>query len=248
MNKQRTKKLLAVWGSPGAGKTTLSAKLAWHYGKEGRRTALVFCDWNTPMLPCVQEEASFLKQHSLGSVFAAKRIVPALVEANACQIKGTDCLRLYGLLKGEYETLYPPVLERQAEEFLEALKEQYEVTVLDLTSEVHHHLLTKTALKRADEVVRLLSCELKSLSFYKSQLAYLEESQIGARYFYRVISDVRDQALANEMYQKAAFHLAHTEEIVKQWRAGDLLRELEEKQSREYLEGLRALAEELVSE
>ena len=50
------------------------------------------------------------------------------------------------------------------------------------------------------------------------------------------------------MYQKAAFHLAHTEEIVKQWRAGDLLRELEEKQSREYLEGLRALAEELVSE
>lgn len=96
--------------------------------------------------------------------------------------------------------------------------------------------------------MRLLSCELKSLSFYKSQLAYLEESQIGERYFYRVISDVRDKALANEMYQKAAFHLAYTEEIVKQWRAGDLLRELEEKQSREYLEGLRALAEELVSE
>ena len=93
MKKQRTKKLLAVWGSPGAGKTTLSAKLAWHYGQEGRRTALVFCDWNTPMLPCVQEEASFLKQYSLGSVFAAKRIVPTLVEANRSEERrvGKEC-------------------------------------------------------------------------------------------------------------------------------------------------------------
>ena len=118
MKRARKQKLLAIWGSPGSGKTTLAAKLAWQYGREGLRTALVFCDWSTPMLPCVREEGELLEQHSLGSIFAARRIVPALVEANASQIKGAEQLRLYGLLKGEYETLYPPVSERQAEEFL----------------------------------------------------------------------------------------------------------------------------------
>ncbi len=248
MKRARKQKLLAIWGSPGSGKTTLAAKLAWQYGREGLRTALVFCDWSTPMLPCVREEGELLEQHSLGSIFAARRIVPALVEANASQIKGAEQLRLYGLLKGEYETLYPPVSERQAEEFLEVLKEQYDVAVLDLTSEVHGQVLTKIGLRKADEVVRLLGCELKSLSFYKSQLAYLHEEAIEDRYFYRVISDVKDKVLAKEMYQKAAFQLQHTEELAKQWERGELFGELEEKQSRGYLEGLRALAEELVSE
>lgn len=248
MKRSRSQKLLAVWGSPGSGKTTLAAKLAWHYEKEGFRTALVFCDWSTPMLPCMREEGELSEQHSLGSIFAARRIVPALVEANACQVKGAEQLGLYGLLKGEYETLYPPVSKRQAEEFLGVLKEQYDVAVLDLTSEVHEQVLTETGLRKADEVVRLLGCELKSLSFYKSQLAYLHEETIEDRYFYRVISDVKDQMLAKAMYQKAAFQLQHTEELVKQWERGDLFGELEEKQSRGYLEGLRALAEELISE
>lgn len=45
---------------------------------------------------------------------------------------------------------------------------------------------------------------------------------------------------------KAAFELAHSEEIEKQWQRGDLLRPLEEKQSRAYEDGLRALAGDLI--
>lgn len=243
---ERERKTIAIWGSPGVGKTTTAIKLAWHYQAEGLRTALVFTDGLTPMLPCVAEAEAFTAQHSLGSIFAAKRILPALVEANGCRLKGLERLCLYGFQKGESEEAYPPVSERQAEELLEALKVQFDVAVLDLTSEIARHPLTSCALREADETVRLLGCSLKSLSFYKSQQTVLERAGIDPRYFYRVLSDVKDEALARSLYGKTTFKLAHSEELEKQWKRGDLLRPLEEKQSRAYEDGLRALAGDLI--
>lgn len=243
---ERERKTIAIWGSPGVGKTTTAIKLAWHYQAEGLRTALVFADGLAPMLPCVAEAGEFTEQHSLGSIFAAKRILPALAEANGCHLKGLERLCLYGFQKGEAEEAYPPVSERQAQELLDALKVQFDVAVLDLTSEIAHHPLTSCALRWADETVRLLGCSLKSLSFYKSQQTVLERRGIDSCYFYRVLSDVKDEALARSLYGKAAFELAHSEEIEKQWQRGDLLRPLEEKQSRAYEDGLRALAGDLI--
>ena len=156
-------------------------------------------------------------------------------------------LCLYAFQKGESEEGYPPVSERQAEELLEALKVQFDVAVLDLTSEIARRPLTSCALRWADETVRLLGCSLKSLSFYKSQQAILDRAGIDPRRFYRVLSDVRDEALARSLYGKTTFELAHSEEIEKQWKRGDLLRPLEEKQSRAYVDGLRVLASELFS-
>lgn len=244
---ERERKTIAIWGSPGVGKTTTAIKLAWYYQAEGLRTALVFTDGLAPMLPCVAEAGEFTEQHSLGSIFAAKRILPALVEANGCRLKGLERLCLYGFQKGESEEGYPPVSERQAEELLEALKVQFDVAVLDLTSEIARRPLTSCALRWADETVRLLGCSLKSLSFYKSQQAILDRAGIDPRRFYRVLSDVRDEALARSLYGKTTFELAHSEEIEKQWKRGDLLRPLEEKQSRAYVDGLRVLASELFS-
>ncbi len=246
-SRERERKTIAIWGSPGVGKTTTAIKLAWHYQEMGLRTALVFADGLAPMLPCVAEAGEFIEQHSLGSIFAAKRILPSLVEANGCRLKGLEGLCLYGFQKGESAEGYPPVSERQAEELLEAFQVQFDVTVLDLTSEITRHPLTTCALRKADETVRLLGCSLKSLSFYKSQQVVLERAGIDPRHFYRVLSDVKDEALARSLYRKTTFQLAHSEEIEKQWKRGDLLRPLEEKQSRAYVDALMVLASELFS-
>lgn len=45
--------MLAVWGSPGSGKTTVAVKLAEHLARQKRDVALLLCDMNTPMLPCI---------------------------------------------------------------------------------------------------------------------------------------------------------------------------------------------------
>ena len=45
--------ILAVWGSPGSGKTTVAVKLAAKLAAQRRDVALLLCDMNTPMLPCI---------------------------------------------------------------------------------------------------------------------------------------------------------------------------------------------------
>lgn len=45
--------ILAVWGSPGCGKTTTAVKLAAYLATQKRDVALLLCDMNTPMLPCI---------------------------------------------------------------------------------------------------------------------------------------------------------------------------------------------------
>lgn len=245
--KQTEKRMLAIWGSPGAGKSTTAVKLAWHYSRKEKQVALVFCDDQTPMLPCITREEELLRRCSLGSIFAARRVIPDLVEAKQCRVKGAEFLHLYGFLKGEHAGMYPPLGMRQASELLACLYNRYDCVILDCSSDITHNLLSRMALEEADEVVRLLGCSLKSLSYYASQNSVLREMGIEERYFYRVVSNVKEEALAAKMYQKTAFELPYSEELNAQAQAGDLLREMEYKQSRTYLEHLTMLAGELES-
>ena len=55
-NKQ--KQMLAVWGSPGAGKTVTAVKLAAELAKRKKNVVLVFTDLTAPPLPAVAAEGS----------------------------------------------------------------------------------------------------------------------------------------------------------------------------------------------
>jgi Mrp family chromosome partitioning ATPase len=45
--------ILAVWGSPGSGKTVTAVKLAKALADKKRNVALLLCDMTAPMLPCI---------------------------------------------------------------------------------------------------------------------------------------------------------------------------------------------------
>ena len=45
--------VLAVWGSPGSGKTTVAVKLAKYLADRKRNVSLLLCDMTAPMLPCI---------------------------------------------------------------------------------------------------------------------------------------------------------------------------------------------------
>lgn len=68
--------MLAVWGSPGSGKTTTAVKLAARLAMQKKDVALLLCDMNTPMLPCICPPGDLEEEHSLGSVLAATHTKP----------------------------------------------------------------------------------------------------------------------------------------------------------------------------
>ena len=66
--------VLAVWGSPGSGKTTVAVKLAKYLADRKRNVSLLLCDMTAPMLPCICPPGELESEHSLGSILAATHV------------------------------------------------------------------------------------------------------------------------------------------------------------------------------
>lgn len=74
--------VLAVWGSPGSGKTTVAVRLAKYLADRRRNVVLLLCDMTAPMLPCICPASELECERSLGSVLAAAHVSEVLVKNN----------------------------------------------------------------------------------------------------------------------------------------------------------------------
>ena len=142
--------ILAVWGSPGCGKTVTAVKIAKHLAAQKKNTVLLLCDMTAPMMPCICPPSELEVDKSLGSIFA-------------------------GLRKKENEYTYAPCTKQQAEELIRRLREIVPYVVIDCSSYIANDILSAVALMEADSVLQLASCDLKSVGYLSSQLPLLGE-------------------------------------------------------------------------
>jgi flagellar biosynthesis GTPase FlhF len=65
--------MLAVWGSPGSGKTITAVKLAKALADKKKNVALLLCDMTAPMLPCIcppsELECEVPRRHPRGAAY-----------------------------------------------------------------------------------------------------------------------------------------------------------------------------------
>lgn len=108
--------MLAVWGSPGCGKTTVASKLAMRLAMQKQDVALLLCDMNTPMLPCICPPGELEEEHSLGSILAAAHVTENLVRHHCITHKKLRHLTILGMRKGENEYTYPQYEREQRSE------------------------------------------------------------------------------------------------------------------------------------
>ncbi len=240
--------VLAVWGSPGSGKTTVAVKLAKYLADKRKNVVLLLCDMTAPMLPCICPPSDLEYEKSLGSILAAAHVNEALIKHNMITHKKLSYLTILGMLKGENEYTYPPYSENQARELIENLREIAPFIIIDCGSYIANDILSALALMEADSVLRLANCDLKSISYLSSQLPLLRDSKWDADKQYKIGSNLKPQQGLDHISQalgSVAFKLPYSEELEGQYLAGDLFKDLSMKDSRPFRKEIEKIAKEV---
>lgn len=95
------------------------------------------------------------------------------------------------MLKGENAFTYPKYTIIQAKEFIAELRNMVDFVIVDCSSHLSDDILSTAALMESDVVLRLINCDLKSISYLSSQLPLLADSKFKAEKQIKVANDVK---------------------------------------------------------
>lgn len=240
--------VLAVWGSPASGKTTVSVKLADYLARKKKNVLLIFADMTTPPLPCICASGDLEGERSLGSILAATHVTENLIRKNCMFYRKNDYLSMAGMLKGENVFTYPPYDQTQAAELIEQAREVAPFVIIDCTSTIASDILSAVALMEADTVLRLVNCDLKSISYLSSQLPLLRDNKWDADKQLKAASNVKQQEASSHIEQvlgSVLFQIPHSREVETQYLEGELLAELGLKESRAFRKEIEKISREV---
>ena len=240
--------ILAVWGSPGCGKTTVSVKIAKHLAEKKKNVILVLSDMTLPMMPCICPMDELENIWSLGNVLAAPHVTKGLIEENCIVHKKIKYLAMLGMLRGENEYSYAPYEAEQALEFLTGLRELSSYIIIDCSSYISNDILSAVSLMEADAVLQIVNCDLKSISYLASQLPLLQEPKWRIERHLKTINNIKGQEAINHMEQvlgKVSFQIPSASEVTEQGMAGNVLIGLEGKKSRGFKNEIDKIVKEV---
>ncbi len=246
---ERSNRILAVWGSPSCGKTTIAAKVADYLSGKGYDTALLLCDTDAPPLPLLIPPSEMETEKSLGSILAAVRISETLILQNSITVKKNPHISIVGMLKGENAYSYPKYTQAQAKELLERLREIVDFVIVDCSSHLSDDILSTIALIESDCVLRLINCDLKSISYLSSQLPLLADGKFRIDKQVKVANNVKAIHSGENIAQilgGVAFTIPHSDLVEQQYLNGEMLKPTPVKrETKEFRNRIEEIAEEV---
>ena len=120
--------------------------------------------------------------------------------------------------------------------------------IIDCGSTIASDVLSAVALMEADTVLRLVNCDLKSISYLSSQLPLLRDNKWDADKQLKVASNVKQQEASSHMEQvlgSVSFQIPHSREVETQYLEGDMLAELGLKESRAFRKEIEKISKEV---
>ena len=241
-------KIIAIWGSPNSGKTSFAVKLALSIYKNYNATVLVLHTDNViPTLPVLFPDYKSDDLYSIGTALSKTDITQTELLKNIVSIKGKSNLGFLGFKDGENKYTYPRFDEIKAILLLTLMRGVSDYVVIDCTSDPDN-ILTKAALSQADVVIRLANSDLKSMSFYSSQLSLYEDP------IYRLSEHIQGLLMkdcdlflpveeAKVHFKDVRFVLPYCREVKQQMLNGKLLDGISNKK---YNKIIQAIAEKVV--
>ena len=247
--KHSDNRVLAVWGSPSCGKTTIAAKIAGYIADKGFDVALLLCDTDAPPLPLLVPPSDIETEKSLGSILAAARITENLVMQNAITFKKNKHIVAFGLMKGENSFSYPKYTQVQAKDLIYTLRDIADFVVIDCSCHLSDDILSTVSLIEADCVLRLINCDLKSISYLSSQLPLLADGRFKSDKQLKAANNVKSSHSRENIEQiigGVTFTVPHSDLVERQYLEGELLKDTPVKrESKEFRVMIEQIAEEV---
>lgn len=244
---QKDNQMIAIWGSPGSGKSTLSIKIAKKLAMKKKNVMIVCDDVFCPTVPVVLPTLKEIDR-SLGKVFSSPVIDHNIILDNSITVKNNNYIALLGYQKGENVMTYPEYVRERIIDFLILLRHLVDYIIIDCSSMVTENILTAIALEFADKVIRLSTADFKGLSYFQSTLPLLMDRRFKIEEHLKIVSNIKDfQAgdAVGEALRGSKILLPHTIEIEKQYTEGRLFESLIDKNSEEYKEELEKIIQEV---
>lgn len=163
-------RMIAVWGSPHSGKTVFSTKFAECLYRESHGTViLLYTDILTPSLSVLFPNAKNSDLYSVGTVLAKTDIYANDAVSNLVTVKGRMNLGYMGYRNGENKFSFPEYNAAKAENLLAALCELADYVIVDCMSNPENSILSVTAMKQADTMLKICTPDIACMSFEQSQ-------------------------------------------------------------------------------
>ncbi len=171
-------KIISMWGNNGSGTTTLAVKLGIAIYTTYQSTVIIVHTGNeTPILPVI---FPFMKKEDMGSIgvpLSKTEVEQGDIINNLVTVKEMQNFGFLGYKAGENKFTYPKFGRAKAEDLFNELKRLADYVIVDCSSNLENDILAQTAIEKSDQILRISSPDLKSVSFYLSQLPVYADSK-----------------------------------------------------------------------
>ncbi|OZQ77419.1 MinD/ParA family ATP-binding protein [Paenibacillus odorifer] len=242
------KTLIAVWGSPSSGKTVTAVKLAQAFANRKQNVLLLCSDALCPSAATIAPKGS-ANHASLGELLSLPALSQDDILHYALPLDVSPHIALLGYKKGDSSFSYATYSRERAVDLLTLARHLADVVIVDCSSYLSADLLSVIALELADHLVRIHSCDLKSLMFFASYMPLLTDHRFRRSNVVSVLSKVKPEQDSNEYTQIFGgidITLPYLLQIEQQVAAAQLLEDCSGKEAVAYLQGIHSLIDHLL--
>jgi MinD-like ATPase involved in chromosome partitioning or flagellar assembly len=198
-------KIIALWGSPGSGKSTLSVKIAAALAVSKKNVMILCCDDETPAIPVLAGDVG--RTRSLGDLLAKTNPTVDSVLQHSVLYGKSGYISLLGYALGENVLTYPEYSLQNVKLLFSLCRRVPDIDfiLIDCSHHTTGNLLTAYALESADAVIRIGQPDIKSMVFLESQVQALSDPKFHVHQHIGVLNKAK--AGVTQLYQGEFDHL-----------------------------------------
>lgn len=222
-------KLIASWGSSGAGKTTVALGVAAALAKQNKDVLIISAESRTPSLPMFLPTTSGLtSKNSIAELLSRSEITEAQIKDRICKHPMNDHIYFMGTATGEIASITYGLPTREAVMNLIHLLQHspFPYIIIDCDSNAMYDPMTLLALEWSNFAICTLTPDIKGFEFFKAQKAWLNSDTYKLEDFTCVLNPIhRTTSIveARELFGKVNHTVPHSDYVREKMVAGEPL-------------------------